>query len=63
MSGSSKNWPTSTVKSKASVSGCSPNIAAAMQGVPEEIVRKQIEHFAKADPAYGEGVKRALDLK
>ena len=51
------------MKSKASASGCSPNIAAAMQGVPEEIVRKQIEHFAKADPAYGEGVKRALDLK
>ncbi|MDT4834014.1 Catalase [compost metagenome] len=39
------------------------NIAAAMQGVPEEIVRKQVEHFTKADPAYGEGVKRALDLK
>jgi len=39
------------------------NIAAAMQGVPEDIVRVQIEHFTKADPAYGEGVKRALNLK
>jgi catalase len=39
------------------------NIAAAMQGVPEEIVRVQLEHFTRADPDYGEGVKRALNLK
>ncbi|AEI78378.1 catalase KatA [Cupriavidus necator N-1] len=39
------------------------NVAAAMQGVPEAIVRVQLEHFTKADPAYGEGVKRALNLK
>jgi catalase len=36
------------------------NIAAAMQGVPAEIVARQIEHFRKADPAYADGVKRAL---
>jgi len=36
------------------------NIAAAMAGVPEEIVRRQIAHFAKADPAYGAGVAKAL---
>jgi len=38
------------------------NIAAAMQGVPEEIVRRQLVHFAKADPAYGAGVAKALGL-
>jgi catalase len=36
------------------------NIAAAMQGVPEAIVRRQLAHFAKADPAYGAGVAKAL---
>jgi len=38
------------------------NIAAAMQGVPEEIVRRQMAHFAKVDPAYGTGVAKALGL-
>ncbi len=38
------------------------NIAAAMQGVPEAIVRRQLAHFAKADPAYGAGVANALGL-
>jgi catalase len=32
------------------------NIAAAMAGVPEQMLRRQIAHFAKADPAYGAGV-------
>ena len=36
------------------------NIAEAMQGVPREIIEKQLGHFAKADPAYGEGVRAAL---
>lgn len=31
------------------------NIASAMQGVPDEIVRRQLEHFAKADAAYALG--------
>ena len=38
------------------------NIAAAMAGVPEEIVRRQIAHFSKADPAYGAGVAARLGL-
>lgn len=38
------------------------NIARAMQGVPEEIIRRQIEHFRSADPAYGEGVARAVGI-
>jgi catalase len=33
-----------------------------MQGVPEEIAQRQLVHFAKADPAYGEGVARALGV-
>ena len=36
------------------------NIAAAMQGVPEEIKHRQIALFAKCDPAYGAGVTTAL---
>ena len=39
------------------------NIAAAMQGVPEEIKRRQIALFAKCDPAYGAGVARAVELE
>jgi catalase len=37
------------------------NIAEAMNGVPDEIVERQLGHFAKADPAYSEGVRQALD--
>lgn len=36
------------------------NIASAMEGVPQEIIERQLEHFAKADPAYGDGVAQAL---
>src|SRR6266403_2020125 len=39
------------------------NIAAAMQGVPDEIKRRQVALFAKCDPAYGEGVAKALKLE
>ena len=35
-------------------------IAGAMKGVPKEIINRQIEHFKKADPAYAEGVMKAL---
>ena len=35
------------------------NLAAAMQGVPDFIVKRQLEHFAKADPAYAEGMAQA----
>jgi catalase len=38
------------------------NIAEAMTGVPEPIIQRQLAHFYKADPAYGEGVARALGL-
>jgi len=36
------------------------NLAEAMQGVPREIVERQLAHFDKADPAYGAGVRTAL---
>lgn len=39
------------------------NIAAAMAGVPEEIVQRQLVHFHRADPRYAEGVARALGVK
>lgn len=38
------------------------NIKEAMEGVPEEICKRQIEHFSKADPAYGKRVKELLGL-
>lgn len=36
------------------------NIAAAMQGVPEFIVKRQLALFDQVDPAYGAGVRAAL---
>ena len=36
------------------------NIAAAMGGVPEDIVERQLAHFDKVHPDYGNGVRRAL---
>ncbi len=36
------------------------NIADAMAGVPTEIIERQIAHFRKADPAYGDGVYAEL---
>lgn len=38
------------------------NIAAAMAGVPLEIVERQLGHFEKADPAYAVGVRQALRI-
>lgn len=38
------------------------NIAAAMAGVPEDIVRRQVALFTQVDPAYGEGVAKAVGL-
>jgi len=38
------------------------NIVGAMQGVPQDIQQRQIAHFAKADPAYGIGVAKVLDI-
>lgn len=39
------------------------NIAAAMQGVPKEIIERQVKLFDKVDPAYGAGVRAALKSK
>ena len=36
------------------------NVAAAMQGVPEAIVERQLALFARVDPDYGDGVRAAL---
>ncbi len=36
------------------------NIAAAMQGVPDAIVERQLGHFDQCDPEYGAGVRKAL---
>jgi len=38
------------------------DIANAMRRVPQEIVLRQIEHFRKADAAYGEAVARKLGI-
>ncbi len=38
------------------------NIAAAMQGVSKEIIARQLVHFDKADPEYGNGVRKALGI-
>ena len=38
------------------------NIVGAMKTVPREIQERQVAHFAKADPAYGEGVAKGLGL-
>ncbi|PHV10726.1 catalase [Chitinimonas sp. BJB300] len=38
------------------------NIVGAMQGVPRDIQLKQVEHFTRADAAYGAGVAAGLGL-
>ena len=38
------------------------NIAEAMQGVPEDIVYRQLGHFQKAHPEYALGVANALGV-
>jgi catalase len=39
------------------------NVASAMEGVPDEIVQRQLVHFHRADPAYAAGVAKALGVK
>ncbi len=39
------------------------NIVASMASVPRNIQLRQIEHFYKADPAYGEGVAKGLGIE
>ncbi|MBP5133733.1 catalase-related domain-containing protein, partial [Pseudomonas protegens] len=38
------------------------NIAGAMAGVTADVVDRQLQHFYKADPAYGEGIAKALGV-
>jgi catalase len=38
------------------------NLVGAMKGVPREIQVRQMGHFTKADPAYGEAVARGLGI-
>jgi catalase len=38
------------------------NLVGAMKGVPREIQMRQIGHFTKADPSYGEAVARGLGI-
>lgn len=39
------------------------NIAGAMAGVTEDVVQRQLQYFFKADPAYGEGIAKALGVQ
>jgi catalase len=39
------------------------NIANHMRGIPERIIKLQLSHFHKADPAYAEGVAKALGMR
>jgi catalase len=39
------------------------NIKAAMDGVPIEIIKRQLMHFYKADPDYGKGVAAAVGVE
>ena len=39
------------------------NIAGTLKGVSEDVVQRQLQHFFKADPAYGEGIASALGIK
>ena len=38
------------------------NIAGAMAGVSSDVVQRQLQHFFKADPAYGQGIAAALGV-
>jgi catalase len=39
------------------------NIVGAMAGVTADVVQRQLQYFYKADPAYGEGVAKALGVQ
>jgi catalase len=39
------------------------NIARHIDGVPREIVERQLEHFTRADAAYGQGVAAAIESR
>ena len=37
-------------------------IAGAMEGVPKNIIERQLKHFEKADPAYAKGIRKELGM-
>ncbi|MEA9993617.1 catalase [Pseudomonas sp. 10B1] len=39
------------------------NIAGSMAGVTSDVVQRQLQYFFKADPAYGEGLAKALGVQ
>ena len=39
------------------------NIAGAMAGVSSDVVDRQLQHFYKADPAYGEAIAKLLNVQ
>lgn len=39
------------------------NISGAIKGVSNEVVQRQLQHFFKADPAYGQGIADALGVQ
>ncbi|WJF92111.1 catalase [Paraburkholderia bonniea] len=39
------------------------NIAAAMRGVPQDVIERQLALFDQVDPSYGKGVRQALGQK
>ncbi|MBK4989328.1 catalase [Pseudomonas sp. S60] len=38
------------------------NIAGTMAGVSEDVIQRQLQYFFNADPAYGEGIAKALGV-
>jgi catalase len=38
------------------------NIAGSLKRVPKDLREKMVAHFRKADPAYGDGVAKAVGL-
>ena len=36
------------------------NLAAAMYGIPDFVLERQVKHFGSVDPAYEAGVRKAL---
>lgn len=36
------------------------NIAESMEGVPQNIIDKALEHFDRVEPEYGQGIRNAL---
>jgi len=38
------------------------NIVGSLKNVPQEIQKRMVEHFRRADPAYGDGIAQGLEL-